>query len=124
MRYSKCPCCGFDFEIKDYDVESKKLLSRYDDKTRDFLMSVIKSISKIELITKESLYQFLQGISKIDVVLVKEGVKSFYTGGHVEKGHGLQYLKKIILNMRRYRQQMETSINKSLGAKSKELPDD
>jgi|GEM_PF-6602413 hypothetical protein len=122
MKY--CPCCGYDFKNKDYKKESKKLLKRYDNKTKDLIVNTFSVVSKFESVTEQTIYMFLQGISKIPTDVVFEGLKIYYKKSLNKSGKGLNYLKGIIFNVKENEKKYKEILDKTIGVVPEEFPDE
>lgn len=120
-----CPCCGYDSNDKrDYTERAKELLNKRDDKCRKYLLYVLKIINKFENISKKDLYYFLQSISFVNDFSLYNAIKSYDLSNPYDSLKGLNYLKAIILNYDKLYKKNQEIIQKRLGSRAKELPDE
>lgn len=119
-----CPCCGYNFAKKDYKAASKKLLNRYNDKTRDLLVNTFNIASQIEVVDEVSVYQFLQGVSRVSEENVFEALKIYYKKKLHKQRKGLNYLRGIVFNMDKNEERFKELNEHTLGVVPDEFEDD
>lgn len=117
-----CPCCGYDFRNKNWIKESEILLSKYNNQTYSLLKKLINICGRHERIFPEDVYKFLKGISVLEEKVVFEACKTFLNNDSYHT-KGLNYAKYIALNLEKNKQQISERLKKSIGGKSKELPE-
>lgn len=118
-----CPCCGYDFRNKNWVKESNDLLKRYDNETYAIIKKAINISSEHTTIYPEDVYKFLKGISTCKETVVFDGCKTFLR----KKSYtlkGLNYLKYIILNLEKNKEQIMQRLSKSIGGRVTELKDE
>jgi len=121
----KCPCCGYDsLDKRDYDTMSKSLISKRDSRTEKMLIYVIKRIAKTEAIHKKELYYFFQSISNISDLAVYNALISYDNSNPYQSSKGLNYLKAIIKNYDKIMSKQKDSIERRLGSRAEEFPDE
>ena len=121
-KVNYCPCCGYDFRNKNWVKESEILLKRYDRPTYNLIKKLINTCGKYEKVFPEDVYKFLKGISILEEKVVFEACKTYLTNTSYHP-RGLNYAKYIAINLEKNKEEMQRRLRKSLGGRSKELPE-
>ena len=119
-----CPACGYNFNKKYQGKEDIGILIE-DRKhnTVDMLRSVVSLIQSSIEADRDSkkVFYFLQAISKCSDEVVEWGINQYYAEGHYTKMKGLPYLKNMILNHKKNRNQMKKNESLMYGTSPKKV---
>jgi len=116
---SICPNCGFDLKEKrpaNFTPMIAKLLTNHSESTRKVLKSILTTIREYHPLRAKDVYFFLDSIKDADDRMIRYTTNQYFSKGHYLK-KGLPYLKAMIVNHEKNKEQLMDTERKIHGTK-------